>query len=405
MKGTLICAVVITAAAGVARAEDVPPIGMAISKDDTAEVVRLLDAGTDPDTTYNGITMLTWAAGTGKLPMVKLLIDRHATVDPPTKDGFTPLEAALENHHPDIVAYLVTHGAKVNVQRANGYTALDVADANHDAKSAKVIRAHGGVSGLPPLFGAANRGDAATVKKLLASGADVDTRDKLDYTPLGTAANVGSLAVVKVLVEHHATIDAVSNAGWTPLMEASQNDHADVVEYLIAHGAKLDLRNSDGQTALMIAEKSKKDSAAKVLRDHNASDAPPPAPAPAAPAPPSDADCADYRRIADMGPDGFSSLVGGPPDELTHAQPATMRFGESTCTVSEDNRTLLCVWKDDAKDYGDISWFITACSAGNKVETEAGKTIVWWGGVPAKTLIKVYVSDTDLALKFFGGGT
>ncbi len=408
MRAALLCALALIVSTRRVRADDAPPpLADAVVKGDAAEVTRLLDGGADPDTTWSGYTMLTWAAMAGKLPVVKVLVDHHATVEPPIKSGFTPLVAAVSNHQPEIAEYLLAHGAKVNLQSDAGWTPLDDAEGNHDAKSAKVIRAHGGVTGLPPLLGAVNRGEVAKVKKLLASGADPNSHDTANGTALSIAANVGSLAIVKLLVEHKAAIDTASTSGWTALMEATQNGHKDIVDYLIAHGAALDLRNGQGQTALAIAVETKHPDVAKLLRDHGATDAPPPADAPAAaaPAPPTDEQCAVFRKYAELGSSGYASLVGGPPDELTHDQPASEGFDGATCTVSADDKTFLCVWKDHASDYDGAASFVAQCSKGEKIATEAGKTIVWWGGVPAKTLIKVYVADTDLVVKFFAGGS
>jgi ankyrin repeat protein len=406
MRRTLLCAVSAIAMlwSGAVRADDEPPLATAIGKGDTAEVARLLDGGADPDTTWGGYSVLTWASGTGRLAIVKLLVERHATVDPKSDNGFTPLVAAASNKRPEIVAYLVAHGAKVNAQGPSGWTPLDDAEGNHDAKSAKILRDHGGVTGLPPLLGAANRGEVAKVQKLLASGADPSSHDASGGTALEIAANTGYLAIVKALVERKANVDAADNSGRTPLMEAAMNGHTEIVAYLIAHGATIDARNGDGQTALAIAVLGKHDDVAKLLRDHGATDAPPPAAA--APAPPTDADCADYRRFAEMGATGYASVVQGPAapgsiDEAAHVKPANISLGGSECTVSEDDRTLACRWKDGAKDYATIASIAAQCSAGSKIDSEGGKTLIWYGGVPGKALVKIFVSDGDLVLVLF----
>ncbi|HTJ42566.1 MAG TPA: ankyrin repeat domain-containing protein [Kofleriaceae bacterium] len=404
--GRILACIVVVGIATAARADDLSPLGAAVSKGDVAEVTRQLDAGADPDETVQGYTMLTWAAGTGKLPIVKILVEHHAKVDPKIDNGFTPLVAAASNKHADIAEYLIAHGAKVNVQGSNGWTPLDDAEGNHDAKTAKVLRAHGGVSGLPPLLGAVNRGETAKVKKLLASGADPDSHDTAGGTAISIAANVGALAIVKLLVAAHADVDAADQNGYTPLMEASQNGHADVVAFLLAHGAKVDPRNREKQSALDIAVSTKHDDVAKLLRDHGATDAPPPAPA--APTAPTDADCADYRADVEMGPKGYASLVAGPAPagsimEAVHEKPATISLGGSDCTVSDDASTLTCTWKGGAKDYDGLASVAVQCSAGSKIDQRPGKTMIWYGGVPdTKALIKIFTSDDDLVIRFVG---
>jgi ankyrin repeat protein len=399
MRSIVLWVVAIVATSSVARADE-SPLGVAVSKGDAAEVTRLLDAGADPDETVQGYTMLTWAAGTGKLPIVKVLVEHHAKVDP--KDiAYSPLAAAASNKHADVVAYLIAHGAKVNVQGANGWTPLDDAEGNHDAKTAKVLRAHGGVSGLPPLLGAINRGETAKVKKLLASGADPDSHDSAGGTALSIAANIGSLAIVKMLVAAHAAGTADKN-GYTPLMEAAMNGHADVVVFLLDHGAALDARNRDGKSALDMAVIGKHEDIAKLLRDHGASDAP----APTTQAP-SDADCADVRTYLDMGPNSYASLVAGAAPagsvmEAVHESPATISLGDSECTINDDRSTLTCAWIGGAKNFDTVSSFVVQCSRDSKVSKTTGKTTIWYGGVPAKTMVVIRASGADLRIEFVG---
>ena len=70
------------------------------------------------------------------------------------------------------------------------------------------------------LIEAAQRGDLALVKTILAQGADVNGKDEEGATALMVAANAGHLAVVSALLDRGADVDAMSKEGGTALIAA-----------------------------------------------------------------------------------------------------------------------------------------------------------------------------------------
>jgi uncharacterized protein len=104
------------------------------------------------------------------------------------------------------------------------------------------------------LLRASAKGDLATVKKLIAEGADVNAADAGGRTPIIEAAWAGHVDVVKFLVEKSADVTIMDNAGYTALMRASEEGHLPVATYLIAKGANVNARGKvRGTTALMLA--------------------------------------------------------------------------------------------------------------------------------------------------------
>src|SRR5438876_12391828 len=68
---------------------------------------------------------------------------------------------------------------------------------------------------------AARKGDAATVKKLLDEGVDVNTRFRYNATALFYACDHAHVDVVKVLIDHNADLNVKDTFyGFTPLMLA-----------------------------------------------------------------------------------------------------------------------------------------------------------------------------------------
>lgn len=119
------------------------------------------------------------------------------------------------------------------------------------------------------LFNAVRSGNIAEVKRCLAAGAKINSREivrtkpRLDDpsaktetqgdTPLMIASYDGRLEVVKLLLAHGADVNLTGEAGYTPLMHAMRHRHADVAVLLLKNGAKPDQRNENGQTAICFA--------------------------------------------------------------------------------------------------------------------------------------------------------
>lgn len=110
---------------------------------------------------------------------------------------------------------------------------------------------------------AAERGDAAEVKKLIAAGVDLNERDKSGYTSLVWAARNGSTGVAKALIEARADTNARDCAvnGWTPLIHAIHKNNNEMARLLIDSGADVNARAGkctdklieSGSTALLHA--------------------------------------------------------------------------------------------------------------------------------------------------------
>lgn len=82
---------------------------------DSAEVIRLIEKGADPNANgKHGRRALTSAAGEGDLQMVRLLLDKGADVNVEDRDGWTPLRYAEESrvYRTRIVKLLKAHGAE-----------------------------------------------------------------------------------------------------------------------------------------------------------------------------------------------------------------------------------------------------------------------------------------------------
>ena len=101
------------------------------------------------------------------------------------------------------------------------------------------------------LLTACKEGNTAEVQRLLASGADVNTRNKNGHTPLmHVAFGTGNTDIAQMLLAKGADIDAKDNAGETALIEAAWAGQPELLRLLIDKGANIHVKDNAGETAL-----------------------------------------------------------------------------------------------------------------------------------------------------------
>ena len=105
-----------------------------------------------------------------------------------------------------------------------------------------------------PVADAAMRGDGATVRALVATGADVNVSQGDGMTALHWAANRGDSSLAVVLLRAKARLTATTRiGGYTPLHVASQSGATGVVRALLAAKADARATTTDGATPLHLA--------------------------------------------------------------------------------------------------------------------------------------------------------
>lgn len=188
----------------VAAAES--PVADAAMKNDSASVRGLLKGGADVNAAQSdGMTALHWAALTGDLATMDLLLTAGATREPLTRVGaYTPLHLASQRGHAAAVARLLDAGAKAAPYTSTGVQALHLA---------------------------AQAGNVEAVKALLDHGADIDATDRTH--------------------------------GRTAVVFAVSKDRREVLSLLAARGAKLQLTT----TVIDYRERAAADKTARETRD------------------------------------------------------------------------------------------------------------------------------------------
>jgi len=142
-----------------------PPLLVAAVMDRADAARLLLDHGADPNirggTSELHATPLIFAASSGSVEVVELLLSRGADIEAIDSHGATAIDDAAGADKLKMVALLAGAGADVNARRPDGDT---------------------------PLHFAAYRGHTDVVRLLLALGADPSAKNNAGQTPYDTAS-------------------------------------------------------------------------------------------------------------------------------------------------------------------------------------------------------------------------
>jgi hypothetical protein len=120
--------------------------------------------------------------------------------------------------------------------------------------------------GTTPLIAASFNGQNEEVKRLIATKANFDTKDKIGWTALMVASDMGQQEVVQTLINAGADVNARNAYGATALMRASREGSIEVVRILIGAKADVNVRMDDGTTALKLASKAGHKKIAEILK-------------------------------------------------------------------------------------------------------------------------------------------
>lgn len=123
-------------------------------------------------------------------------------------------------------------------------------------------------AGVPALVVAVESRNIGAVILLADAGARIDNdARRTDRSALTVAAELGEVAIVRELIARGADVDQTGSSTEVALLKAARNGHADVLQILIDEGAYLEETDLSGNTALDLAEQNRHRQAAQVLRD------------------------------------------------------------------------------------------------------------------------------------------
>jgi ankyrin repeat protein len=182
--------------------------------------------------------------------MVELLVQYGADIHLRRADGRTAHTIAALCGNKEIAAWLLAHGAKNELSPLERFVAA--CSRGDRAEAEATLRAHPGLRAELTreyhllMHVPAERGDAAVLETMLASGFDPNVKDADGVTALHRAAMAGQAEAVRVLISYGASVNAADGMfSASPLLWAShgwnnQRDsrgYIEVARLLIGAGA------------------------------------------------------------------------------------------------------------------------------------------------------------------------
>ena len=204
-------------------------------------------------------TPLLRAASNGKEAVVRLLLDYNANIEAQSPSNATPLMYACEHLDFPVVDLLLMRGAKVSAADQYGWCPLHYCLVNAATRSAEVeqvitlllsheldvnVKCNYNKSAI---HYAVEKSSAETVIFLLVNGADIESRDIAERTPLHTAIECRLEPMVRLLLEQGADASAMTRAGDDGLAAARYADRKspEIISLLTKNKKKMQRENSD----------------------------------------------------------------------------------------------------------------------------------------------------------------
>ncbi|KAJ4459230.1 putative serine/threonine-protein phosphatase 6 regulatory ankyrin repeat subunit B [Paratrimastix pyriformis] len=217
---------------------------------------------------------LHYAAQSGNVEIVKLLLEHGAMVDILDAENKTPLHCAAIS----VAPLLLAARANLSAEDKDGSTPLHTAAEDGRTEVMQLFLERGIPVDLrsreewTSLHFAAVNGHLPCVKLLLDRGAQVDAREReMQRTPLHFAAGNGHTETASYLIDRGTPVDVINRAGWSPLHMACMNGHAATTALLLQRGADPGLQNGYGWAALHFASSTNRVEVVAQLLSHNVS--------------------------------------------------------------------------------------------------------------------------------------
>ncbi|WP_235738594.1 ankyrin repeat domain-containing protein [Nocardioides alcanivorans] len=229
-------------------------------------------------------TGLIRASERGHAGIVGRLLRAGIDVDHVNNLGWVGLHEALVFAKPaqardyvDTVRVLVAGGADVTVaSRKDGLTPVQLAEQHGLEAQARILRAAGNADGTGAvsddvadrrLLAAAQDGDADAAALALRAGADLESRNDRQQTPLLLASAHDHVDVARLLVALGADPDALDHQHDTPWLVTGVTGSVDMLEALLPAGPDLTIKNRyGGLSPIPAGERGHADYIARVAR-------------------------------------------------------------------------------------------------------------------------------------------
>jgi len=190
------------------------------------------------------------AAHRGDVAAIEELAQNKAAVDSREGHGRTPLHVAAFGRQREAIRALVRWGANINQLENDRYDALTIAAVADDEETLRLLLSLGASARQvtsrydgTALIAAAHLGHDGVVRQLIGAGAPLDHVNNLHWTALIESIVLGDggkrhQATLRALVAAGANLQLADRQGATPVQLARSRGYAEMVKILEAAGAR-----------------------------------------------------------------------------------------------------------------------------------------------------------------------
>ncbi|KAG7244832.1 hypothetical protein INR49_029851, partial [Caranx melampygus] len=188
--------------------------------------------------------------------MVKILLDRGASVNAQDNELWTPLHAAATCGHAGLVKILIAHGADLLAVNSDGNMPYDLCEDDPTLDIIETAMANRGITQemINETRASTERRMLGDIQELLRQGEEVNQQDSQGATLLHIAAANGYVQAAELLLEGGARMDLRDSDGWQPLHAAACWGQMHVAELLVSHGASLNAKTFLDETPIDLCE-------------------------------------------------------------------------------------------------------------------------------------------------------
>ncbi|KAK7913178.1 hypothetical protein WMY93_013389 [Mugilogobius chulae] len=192
-----------------------------------------------------GETVLSAAAGRGRMEICRLLLDRGAGLEVANRRGMVPLLSASKHGHTQVAEMLLKQGVDLSVTDKQGRNALILAASEGHISTLDLLLEKGASllsvdqEGLSALSWACIKGQKAAIQHLVEAGADLNHPDRQGRTPLDLAALNGDAETVHCLVDHGAVLERTEHNGSRASERSIGCQNPALVASLLKKGSKM----------------------------------------------------------------------------------------------------------------------------------------------------------------------
>ena len=207
----------------------------------------------------NNGTALFYATQNNHIDIVKILVFNGANPNYGTDDGFTPLMTACYNGYFDMAEYLAHAGASIDMRDEYWATAIHYAVAMNNYYIVDMLLYYGANAHLltyeknSTLLIASLNGDTAITRLLLEKDVDIDTENKMGYSPLSVAVQNNDSLMFDFLMEHGAKKEVLKKKRYNPSAWALLNNNIYAYQKLKPEQAHMQTEENNRYNPLNIA--------------------------------------------------------------------------------------------------------------------------------------------------------